>query len=104
MAHAQVPRADAVRGRRSAGAKAQRNSPVERDEGSESAKARADTKLTTDALSVRSFGTLPDDLLGMALNQLRLPSVVAAPNSTRERPFQLPGVMPNQNLPTKALA
>ena len=46
---------------------------MERDEGSESAKSGADTKLTTDALSVRSFGTLPGDLSGMALSQLRLP-------------------------------
>ena len=54
-------------------ARAQRNSPVERDEGLESAKAKADMKLTTDALSVRSFGVPLDDLSGMALNQLRLP-------------------------------
>ncbi|MXX89369.1 MAG: hypothetical protein F4213_13845 [Boseongicola sp. SB0677_bin_26] len=33
-----------------------------------------------------------------------LPSVVAAPNSTRERPFQLPGLKPNQNLPIGAPA
>jgi len=58
---------------------------VERDEGPESAKARADTELTTDALSVRSFGTLPDDLSGTALNQLRLPDRAKACGPWRPR-------------------
>ncbi len=36
--------------------------------------------------------------------RFRLPGGAAAPNLTRERPFQLPGVKPNQNLPIGAPA
>ena len=88
------------------GARAQRNSPVEKAEVSDSAKAKADTKLTPDGLPVHSFRTLLDDLSGMALNQLRLPghgesllSVVTAPTPVQKRAFQLLGVKPDQNVP-----
>ncbi len=90
------------------GARAQRNSPEEKAEVSESAKAKADTKRTPDGLPVHSFRTLLDDLSGMALNQLRLPvhgesllSVVTAPTPVQKRAFQLLGVKPDQNVPIR---
>ncbi len=90
------------------GARAQRSSPVEKAEVSESAKAKADTKRTPDGLPVHSFRTLLDDLSGMALNQLRLPghgesllSVVTAPTPVQKRAFQLLGVKPDQNVPIR---
>ncbi len=90
------------------GARAQRSSPVEKAEVSDSAKAKADTKLTPDGLPVHSFRTLLDDLSGMALNQMRLPghdetllSVVTAPTPVQKRAFQLLGVKPDQSVPIR---
>ncbi len=90
------------------GARAQRNSPVEKAEVSERAKAKAADKRTPDGLPVHSFRTLLDDLSGMALNQLRLPShdetllcVVTAPTPVQKRAFQLLGVKPDQNVPIR---
>ncbi len=59
-----------------------------------------------DDLPAHSFRTLLDDLSGMALNQLRLPShgvsllsVVTKPTPVQKRAFQLLGVDPGQNVP-----
>ena len=90
------------------GARARRSSPVEKAEVSESAKAKADTKLTPDGLPVHSFRTLLDDLSAMALNQLRLPghgesllTVVTTPTRVQKRAFELLGVKPDQNVPIR---
>ena len=90
------------------GARARRSSPVEKAEVSESAKAKAGTKLTHDGLPVHSFRTLLDDLSGMALNLLRLPShaetlltVVTAPTQVQKRTLDLLGVKPDQNVPIR---
>ena len=90
------------------GARAQRSSPVEKAEVSESAKARADTKRTPDGLPVHSFRTLLDDLSGMALNRLRLQghgdsllTVVTTPTRVQKRAFELLGVKPDQNVPMR---
>ncbi len=91
-----------------AGARAQRNSPVEKARPSESARRKAATKRTADDLPAHSFRTLLDDLSGMALNQLRLPghgesllSVVTRPTPVQKRAFQLLGVNPDHNLPMR---
>ncbi|MCY4589381.1 MAG: IS1634 family transposase [Alphaproteobacteria bacterium] len=91
-----------------AGARAQRNSPVEKARPSESARRKAATKRTADDLPAHSFRTLLDDLSGMALNQLRLPghgesllSVVTRPTPVRKRAFQLLGVNPDHNVPMR---
>ena len=55
------------------GARAQRSSPVEKAEVSESAKAKADTKRTPDGLPVHSFTTLLSDLGTLTLNEVTLP-------------------------------
>ena len=55
------------------GARARRSSPVEKAEVSESAKAKADTKLTPDGLPVHGFRTLLDDLGTLTLNDASLP-------------------------------
>ena len=91
-----------------AGARAQRNSPVEKARPSESARRKAATKRTADDLPAHSFRTLLDDLSGMALNQLRLPghgesllSVVTRPTPVQKRAFQLLGVNPDHNVPMR---
>ncbi len=93
-----------------AGARAQRNSPVERAGVSARARARADTKRTPDGLHAHSFLTLLDDRAGMALNQLRLPgrgeselAVVTKPARVRERAFGLLGVKPDRNVPMRMI-
>jgi len=91
-----------------AGARAQRNSPVETARPSESARLKAATKRTADDLPAHSFRTLLDDLSGMALNQMRLPghgesllSVVTKPTPVQKRAFQLLGVDPDRNVPKR---
>ncbi len=91
-----------------AGARAQRNSPVETARPSESARRKAAAKRTADDLPAHSFRTLLDDLSGMALNQMRLPghgesllSVVTKPTPVQKRAFQLLGVDPDRNVPIR---
>ncbi|MCY4458787.1 MAG: transposase [Albidovulum sp.] len=83
-----------------AGALAQRNSPVE------TARRKDAAMRAADDLPAHSFRTLLDDLSGMALNQLRLPShgvsllsVVTKPTPVQKRAFQLLGVDPGHNVP-----
>ncbi len=87
-------------------ARARRGSPVERAEVPERAKAKASTKRTTDGLPAHSLRTLPGDLSGMALNQLRPPghgdsplTVVTTPTRVQKRAFGLLGVGPDRNVP-----
>ena len=91
-----------------AGARAQRNSPVETARPSESARRKAAAKRTADDLPAHSFRTLLDDLSGMVLNQMRLPgygesllSVVTKPTPVQKRAFQLLGVDPDRNVPIR---
>ena len=58
----------------SAGALAQRNSPVEPAKVSKSAKAKAGTKMTADGLPVNSFPTFLADLAAPTLNEAAVPS------------------------------
>jgi len=90
------------------GARARRSPPVEKAGVPESAKDRADTRLTPDGLPVHGLRTLLDDLPAMALNQLRLPghgesllTVVTTPTRARKRAFGLPGVKPDRNVPIR---
>ncbi len=78
------------------GARAQRSSPVEPAEVSESAKAKADTKFTPDGLPVHSFTTLLGDLATLTLNEVTLPDspdhafpLLAQPTELQARAFEL---------------
>ena len=84
------------------GARARRSSPVEKAEVSESAKARADTKLTPDGLPVHGFRTLLDDLGTLTLNDASLPGrpdslfrIATEPTELQAKAFGLLGVDPD---------
>ena len=86
------------------GARAQRNSPVEKAEVSESAKAKADTKRTPDGLPVHSFTTLLSDLGTLTLNHACLPGrpdsrflLASEPTELQARAFELLGMDPDRD-------
>ena len=81
------------------GARAQRSSPVEKAEVSESAKAKADTKRTPDGLPVHSFTTLLSDLATLTLNHASIPGrpdsrflLASEPTELQARAFALLGM------------
>ena len=83
------------------GARAQRMSPVEPAQVSESARIKADTKLTSDGLPVHSFTTLLADLATLTLNEATVPSnpdhhfpVFAQPTPLQSRAFELLEINP----------
>ena len=86
------------------GARAQRNSPVEPAKVSQSARAKADTKLTPDRLPVHSFTTLLADLGTLTLNHASLPGrpdsrfmLTSEPTKLQARAFELLGMDPDQD-------
>ena len=86
------------------GARAQRSSPVEPAKVSESAKAKADTKLTPDGLPVHSFTTLLSDLGTLTLNHASLPGrpdsrflLASEPTELQARAFDLLGMDPDRD-------
>ncbi len=86
------------------GARAQRSSPVEKAEVSESAKAKADTKRTPDGLPVHSFTTLLSDLGTLTLNHASLPGrpdsrflLASEPTELQARAFELLGMDPDRD-------
>ena len=88
------------------GARAQRSSPVEKAEVSESAKAKADTKRTPDGLPVHGFRTLLADLGTLTLNEATVPAghdhgfpVFAQPTELQRRAFDLLEIDPAKILP-----
>ena len=88
------------------GARAQRSSPVEKAEVSESAKAKADTKRTPDGLPVHSFTTLLSDLATLTLNEATVPDgpdhgipVFAQPTELQGRALDLLEIDPAKFLP-----
>ena len=83
------------------GAQAQRKSPVAVARVSESARIKADTKLTSDGLPVHSFTTLPANLATLTLNEATVPSdpdlhfpVFAQPTPLPIRAFKLLEINP----------
>ena len=87
------------------GARAQRSSPVEKAEVSESAKAKADTKRTPDGLPVHSFTTLLSDLGTLTLNEVTLPGspdhafpLMAKPTELQSRVFDLLDIDPAKDV------
>ena len=83
------------------GARSQWASPVEPARVSESAKSRADSKLTADGHPVQSFRTLIDDLTTLTLNEVSPPvcpehamQVMAQPTRLQKRAFELPEIDP----------
>ena len=88
------------------GARAQRNSPVEKAEVSESARTKADTKRTPDGLPVHSFTTLLSDLATLTLNEATVPDgpdhgipVFAQPTELQGRALDLLEIDPAKFLP-----
>ncbi len=86
------------------GARAQRNSPVERAE--VSARAKAGTKRTPDGLPVHSLRTLLADLGTLTLNEVTLPGgpdhafpLLATPTELQRRAFKLLEIDPAKSLP-----
>ena len=88
------------------GAKAKRSSPVQKAEVSDSAKHKADTKITQDGLPVNSMRTLLDHLGSLTINQIALAgnpdhtfNVATAPTPLQQRAFQLLQLDPNKMFP-----
>ncbi len=89
-----------------AGARAQRNSPVERAGVSARAKARADTRRAPGGLPVHSLRTLPGDLGTLTLNGATRPGgpdhafpLLATPTELQRRAFRLLEIDPARSLP-----
>ena len=87
------------------GARAQRSSPAEKAEVSESAKAKADTKRTPDGMPVHSFTTLLADLATLKLNEVTLPGspdhafpLTAQPTELQRLAFELLQIDPAQDV------
>ena len=87
------------------GARAQRSSPVEKAEVSESAKAKADSKRTPDGLPVHSMTTLLADLATLTLNEVTLPGspdhafpLMAKPTELQGRAFELLDIDPAKDV------
>ena len=88
------------------GAKAKRTSPVQKAEVSDSAKQKADTKITPDGLPVSSMRTLLDHLGSLTLNQIALTgnaehtfNVTTEPTPVQQRAFQLLKLDPKKVFP-----
>ena len=88
-----------------AGARALRQSPVEKAQVSASTKAKAASKQTPEGLPVHSFQTLLADLGTLTLNQVTLPDapqhpfpMVAKPTPLQAKAFDLLGVDPGKSL------
>ncbi len=93
------------------GAQARRKSPVAPARISESAKAKADTKLTSDGLPVHSFTTLLADLATLTLNEVAIPArrayrfpLMSEPTPLQSRAFQLMEIDPTRFVPSTSPA
>ena len=91
-----------------AGARALRQSPVEKAQVSASTKAKAASKQTPEGLPVHSFQTLLADLGTLTLNQVTLPDapqhpfpMVAKPTPLQAKAFDLLGVDPGKLVASK---
>ena len=91
-----------------AGARALRNSPVEKAQVSERTKAKAARKLTADGLPVQSLRTLLANLGTLTLNQVTLPNspehpfaMFAKPTPLQAKAFNLLGVDPTRFVASK---
>ncbi len=91
-----------------AGARALRQSPVEKAQVSASTKAKAASKQTPEELPVHSFQTLLADLGTLTLNQVTLPDapqhpfpMVAKPTPLQAKAFDLLGVDPGKFVASK---
>ena len=89
-----------------AGAEPKRRSHVQKAEVSDSAKQKADTKVTTDGLPVNSVRTLLDHLGSLTLNQVALTgypehtfNVTTEPTPVQQRAFQLLVLDPKKLFP-----
>ena len=78
---------------------------------SERAKAKADTKLTSDWLPVHSFTTLLADLATLALNEVAIPArrasrfpLMSAPTPLQSRAFELMEIDPTKIVPSPSPA
>ncbi len=85
-------------------ARARRSSPVEPAKVSDSAKAKADTKRTSDGLPVHSFTTLLSDLGTLTLNYASLPGrsdsrflLASEPTELQAKAFALLGMDPDRD-------
>ena len=93
------------------GARAKRTSPVQKAEVSDSAKLKADTKITPDGLPVNSMRTLLDHLGSLTLNQIALTgnpehtfNVTTEPTPIQQRAFQLLELDPKKMFPVDVQA
>ena len=93
------------------GAQARRKSPVAPASVSESAKSKADTKLTSDGLPVHSFTTLLADLATLTLNEVAIPArrayglpLMSEPTPLQSRAFELMGIDPTKFVPSPSPA
>ena len=91
-----------------AAARGQRNSPVEKAEVSESARWKAETKLTAEGGTVHSFTTLMNDLATLTLNDVSLPGapehsfpLFAVPTPCQQKAFELLEVDPTKFVASK---
>ena len=87
------------------GARAQRSSPMEKAEVSESARAKAETRRSPDGLPVHSFTTLLSDLATLTLNEVTLPGspdhafpLMAKPTELRSSAFELLDIDPAKDV------
>ena len=94
-----------------AGARAKRTSPVQKAKVSDSAKQKADTKITPDGLPVNSMRTLLDHLGSLTLNQIALTgnpeqtfNVATEPTPLQQRAFQLLELDPKRMFPVNVQA
>ena len=94
-----------------AGARAKRTSPVQKAKVSDSAKQKADTKITPDGLPVNSMRTLLDHLGSLTLNQIALAgnpeqtfNVATEPTPLQQRAFQLLELDPKRMFPVNVQA
>ena len=85
-----------------AGAAAQRGTPVEKAEVSDSAQAKAASKATPEGLPVHGFDTLLQDLATLTLNDVTLPGqpdtpfrLLAEPTELQRKAFDLLGFKPD---------
>ena len=85
-----------------AGAAAQRSTPVEKAEVSDSAQAKAASKATPEGLPVHGFDTLLQDLATLTLNDVTLPDqpdtpfrLLAEPTELQRKAFDLLGFKPD---------
>ena len=87
------------------GAQAQRSSPVEKAEVSESAKAKAESGRAPDGLLIHSFTTLLADLATLTLNVVTMPvspdhafPLTAKPTELQRRAFELLDIDPAKDV------